>query len=433
MNTTGVNVGWDRRGFLKLTGGAMLYAGSGGLLAQTLPYRVGVGSGTDPYGATIRAIEATADWTPALTSGRRVIIKPNLVVGISASTGTITDPEVTRAIVDLALRDGASEVLIIEAGTTQAYFTECGYDFFSSYDPDGRVRLVDLATQPVILVDIPRGLAYRKMYLPALIFEPNTILVSAAKLKVHTLAQATLSMKNMFGLPPQANYLSPGRTSGRYALHDRSVNESTVDINLARPIDFAVVDGIVGMERIGPYGGDPVQMNLVVAGKNALAVDLACLAAIQLPLARVQHLQYARSLGLGPSRFDQIEMRGDTVSPRAFVQTPVIPLVTTYPKATPAIFAPNRGEATTIQYTLGQPGYVRVEIVLTSETKPDVVPVRVLRDWTAMPAGPDVLAWDGRDEAGVVLPTNRYGIRVTTKSYDFPPRLWTIGWVGVRA
>lgn len=430
------NAAVSRRDFLRGAGAALLVAESRGLYAlapSSPPFRVGVGHEPDPYAATMRAIEASTDWTPALVAGRRVVVKPNLVIGLGADTGTVTDPEVVRAIVDLALQNGAAEILIVEAGVGHAFFTECGYDFFNTYDPLARVRLVDLATEPVVLANVPGGLAYRQMYLPALLFEPDTVLVSAAKLKVHQLAQVTLSMKNLFGLPPQTHYLSPGRTAGRYALHDRSVNQSTVDINLARPIDFAVVDGIWGMERQGPYGGDPVRMDLVLAGRNAVAVDLVCLAVMGIPGARVQHLNYAVLLGLGPTSANQIELRGDSLIQRAFVPPPAIPLVQSYPRATPPMFAPGHGETTSASYSLDQAGMSRVEIVATSETNPAVVSVRNLRDWGPRPAGLEQLSWDGRDTNGTLVPPGRYGIRVTTKSFTSPNFLYTMGWVRVAA
>lgn len=435
MNTAIRKIRLKRRDFLKLTGGALLYAGGAWRLgaAPAPPYRVGIGHDSDPYGATLRAIEATTDWIPALVAGRRVIIKPNLVIGIAPDTGTVTDPEVVRAVVDLALQGGANEVLIVEAGTQQANFKACGYDFFTNYDPSGRVRLVDLAQQPVVLANVPDGLAYRQMFLPAMLFEPDSILVSVAKLKVHDLTQATLSVKNLFGLPPQTHYLAPGRTTGRYAMHDRGVNEAVVDINLARPIDFAVVDGIWGMERAGPYGGDPVRLDIVVAGQNPLAVDMVCLAAMRLPGSQVPHLQYASSLGLGPTQRSDIEMRGDNFVPTHTFLTPPTLLRVSYPRAFPPLFTPRLGESTSLEFSLAEQGLVKSEIVLTSETDSAIILVRLLRDWTARPAGPDALTWDGRDDNGALVSPGRYGVRITSKSYVAQPLLYTIGWVRVSA
>jgi uncharacterized protein (DUF362 family) len=39
---------------------------------------------------------------------------------------------------------------------------------------------------------------------------------------------------------------------------------------------FSVVDGIIGMEGNGPYAGDPVRCNIIVAGSDPVAVDAVC-------------------------------------------------------------------------------------------------------------------------------------------------------------
>lgn len=430
MNPEEAASGIGRRGFLKLSAGALSATlGSRFAAAAAPPYRVGVGHESDPYAATMRAINASQSWDPSQIAGRRVVIKPNLVQAATPESGTITDAQVVRAIVDLALQANAAEVIIIEASPDGAQFEACGYGFFSNYDANGRVRLVDLATEPVILAPVSRGLAYRALYMPAILFEPDTYLVSVAKLKVHNLAQATLSMKNLYGLPPIERYLSPPRR-GRFAIHDRSVNAATVDMNRVCPIDFAVVDGIWGMERTGPIGGDPVRMDIVVAGDNALAVDLVCLAAMKIPVADVQHLRYAAMLGFGPAAPGDIEVRGDPMTPRAFVRTPNLPLVN-YPRATPGLIVPTRGETTTVEYAVNMPCATRVEIVLATETSPALTPLRTLRNWAAQPAGSAGLVWDGFDDSGQVVPPGLYGIRVSSLGYGVNLILHAFGWVRV--
>ncbi len=424
--------GVKRREFLKLAAGTVSAGVAGPILAAAgPPYKVGVGHDEWAYAATFRAIAASGGWNPANIIGRKVIIKPNLVRAAAPQSGISTDAEVVRAVVDLALQAGAGEILIVEASPDGANFSGSGYDYFESYDPEGRVHLVDLATQPVVLATVPKPLAYRQIYMPAMLFEDNTYLISIAKLKVHNLAHATLSMKNMYGMPPIDNYISPPYR-GRFAMHDRSVNESTVDINGTRPIDFAVIDGIWGMERDGPIGGDPKRMDLVIAGDNALAVDLIGLAAMQIPVHNVQHLRYATLMGFGPTVPGDIEVRGDSISPQAFLQTPRLPMVS-YPRPLPVVFAPARGQKTTIRYGVDLPCATRVEIVLASETSPTLTPVRTLREWTGQAAGAVTLDWDGYDNAGTVVPSGVYGIRISSVGFDTNRVLHAFGWVRVVA
>ncbi len=425
----------DRRQFLRLAGGALVGAGTARLPgpgspqpASTPPYIVGVGHDSDPYAATQQALAAPgAAWNPAQVAGKRVVIKPNLVQPELPETGVTTDPEVVRAVVDRALADGATSVVIVETGPDGANFSACGYDDFNTYDP--RVSLLDLAAEETTLVPFAGGTAYGAIFMPSLLLAPDTFLISAGKLKVHNHTQATLAVKNLFGLPPADAYTSPPRI-GRFAMHDRSVNQAAIDINLARPADFALVDGIWGLEGIGPYGGTPVQTDLVLAGHNALAVDYVCLAAMSIPAARVLHLRLASAVGLGPTGPGQISVVGDTFSPVAFAMPDFLP-VSLPARATPYAFQPSIGGTTTITATLVRQALVRVEVVRASATDPTLPPVRTLLDWTVRQTGPITTVWDGRDDAGSLVAPGSYGLRVAARNPITYAALYSFGWTRV--
>ena len=175
-----------RRHFLQLAGSGLVWAA----VARQQPvsaagYRVGLGHMTDPYVATLRAVQASGEWPAGEISGRKVVIKPNLVFPMTTETGVTTDPEVVRALVDLSLEAGAVQVRIVEGGIDGACFSACGYDFFDSYDPDGRVSLADLSQEPTVLAKVPQGMAYHWIHMPELLFGDDVFFISAAKLKTH--------------------------------------------------------------------------------------------------------------------------------------------------------------------------------------------------------------------------------------------------------
>lgn len=401
-----------RRQFLKLS--------AAGLLAAAIPwpvrassattYRVGVGRSTDGYAATLRAISASAEWSPGLVAGRTVLIKPNLVAAATPESGVVTDPQVVRAVVDLALAAGAAQIKIVEGYPGGSNFSACGYDFLQDYGGSGRVSLVDLDSQPVLLTPVNGGLAYRQIYMPEMVLAPDTYLISVAKLKCHAEALATLATKNVFGLPPIGHY-KPPQENGRFVMHYRGVNQATVDINLARPIDFAVVDGIWGMEGYGPLGGTPVQMNMVVAGANAVAVDRVCLDAMRVPQSGVQHLTYAARQGLGPADLDGVQIHGDSLTPVSFA-LPFYPPRVEMPLLDLPVFHPAGGQQTTASFSFSRACVYRAEVVTTSETSIDVTRVRLLRDWAGTLAGSATVQWDGRDDQGALVAPGLYTVRI---------------------
>ena len=376
-------------------------------------------------------MEASGEWPDDAIAGHTVIIKPNLVTGHTADTGVTTDPQVTRALVDRALESGSSQVLIVESGGNGANFSSTGYDFLASYHPN--VALVDLADWPVGLFQVARGMAYRWLYLPTPLMDPNAVFISAAKMKTHVEALATLSLKNLFGLPNWKYYREPGNPSrGRFAMHNRSVSQTTIDLNLARPIHYAVVDGVWAMEGRGPVGGSPVKMDVVVAGSNALAVDQVCLEAMAIPQNAVQHIWYGMAKGLGPLDASAIDIVGDRLPTREF-DLPYVPPVVYVPQIIPRIFSPNSGQSIDITYWIDRDSSARVEVVRTSDIRPwRESHVRTLHDWAEVLTGDQVLTWDGRDDNGNIVPPGRYTVRVRAHAPRWTPRdSYAVNWVTV--
>jgi uncharacterized protein (DUF362 family) len=396
----------NRRRFLQATTGA---AAGLALLDQVdaaAAYRVGVGSSDDPYVATTRAIGASNQW-PSM-AGKTVIIKPNLVNAAAPNTGATTDPQAVRAVVDKALAAGAARIRIVEYANGTNKWTSCGYDIFANYD--SRVSIADLGGLPLTFVSVPRGMAYLSVYLPSMLVASDVVFISVAKLKTHVNAVATLATKNLFGLPPIEPYQNSS-VRGRFAMHDRGVAHATVDLNIARPVHYAVVDGVVGMEGDGPLAGTPKRMNLAFAGLNAIAVDRVCLLAMDVPQERVQHLDYAARKRMGPANLSEIEIAGDGFTPSRFKPATAQPLIE-YPQQNPYTIVPSKGATTTITYGLDAPCSVRVEITRNEDRRPAVQVVRTLHNWTNKQAGTHQLVWDGRDNNGNILPVGTYVVRV---------------------
>ena len=199
-----------------------------------------------------------------------------------------------------ALEAGAAKILIVEGGVgiPPANFAACGYSGFANYA--SRVQLMDFGAQPLSLVRVPNGLTYYLMYVPTPIIQSDLVFISAAKMKTHASVVATLSMKNLFALPSPSKYLAPPGSLARQGCHLRGVDEVIVDINLLRPISFAVIDGVWGLEGNGPLSGQPVARNLVLAGANPVALDLVALEVMEITQP-VAYLAYAASKGLGPT------------------------------------------------------------------------------------------------------------------------------------
>lgn len=399
-----------RRSFIQ-----SLAAGSATLAAQSGPaYAVGVGYSSDPHEAASRALSASGQF-PASLAGRTVVIKPNLVWTAISSTGTTTDPQVVLAIVELCIAAGATQILIVEAFPPgkSPYWSTLGYDVvFQSYP---QVQLVDLRSGNYFPAKVPGGgYAYQHLWVPELVMQPNTFFISAAKMKTHVHAVVSLSMKNLYGLGYETAYAVTGQLA-RQDMHYRGVDLSIMDVNRVRPVDFAVIDGVWGMQGQGPLRGTPVATNVVLAGQNPVATDRVALDVMQIGQAAVPHLLYAAAAGLGPSDSNSVTLKGDNFISQHFTPA-VTPPVLWKPSSNPASISISAGQQTTITYRTRSICYTRVEIIHDSDATPGVQLVRTLQDFTQIATETNSLTWDGSSDAGTAVAPGNYLVRVQARA-----------------
>ena len=198
-------------------------------------------------------------------------------------------------------------------------------------------------------------------------FRDCDVFVSLTKLKDHTTAGVTLSMKNCFGNIPTTIYGdhtakdAPDELphSGRNRVfHDGArqpaslaapevdpasprhegyrIPRVVVDICAARPIDLAIIDGIESMGGTeGPWsGGEGCHPGVLVAGTNCVNTDAVATAVMGYdPMARAgespfrtcdNFLELAEGVGLGTRDLKQIEVAGTPIREARFDFAPMI-------------------------------------------------------------------------------------------------------------
>lgn len=240
--------------------------------------------------------------------GKTVLLKPNFV-GFDPLGMVNTHPAVVSAVRETFLRLGASAVLIGEGPAldrdTQAVLESIRLREYSG--PLSRI-FVDLNVDDVECVAL-RTHASRlsELYLPKTVLGVD-FLVSMPKMKTHHWAGVTLSLKNMFGVVPGSCYGWP-----KNVLHWAGIDPAILDINAAVRPDFAIVDGIVGMEGNGPIQGQPKECGTLVLGDDPVAVDATCARIMGLLPEKIDYLARAATL-LGHIRPEQIEQLGESIS-----------------------------------------------------------------------------------------------------------------------
>ena len=244
---------------------------------------------------------------------KTVLLKPNLV-GLDPLGVMNTHSAVIAATRECFLRLGAAQVFvgdgpamdrdteaIIESVRLREYLGPLGNTFVDlNVDDVERIRLQTHASR------------LRELYLPKTALGVD-LLVSMPKLKTHHWAGVTLSLKNMFGIVPGSCYGWP-----KNVLHWAGIDRAILDINAAARPDFAIVDGIVGMEGNGPVQGTPKGSGVLVFGNDPVAVDATCCRVMGLVPERVKYLSRAGTF-LGHLQTNKIQQLGESI---ASVRTP---------------------------------------------------------------------------------------------------------------
>ena len=241
-------------------------------------------------------------------TGKTVLLKPNLV-GLDPLGIMNTHPAVIAAARESFLRLGAETVLIGDGPAmdrdTQAIIESVRLREFGG--PLARV-FVDLNVDDVERVPLrTRASRLKELYLPKTVCGVD-FLVSMPKLKTHHWAGVTLSLKNMFGVVPGSCYGWP-----KNALHWAGIDRAILDINAAVRPDFAIVDGIVGMEGNGPIQGTPKPCGALILGDDPVAVDSTCARVMGLLPEKIDYLARAGTL-LGHLAEEKITQLGESVA-----------------------------------------------------------------------------------------------------------------------
>ena len=247
------------------------------------------------------------DYKSALAGYDTVLIKVNFITDKTWDTGATTDPIVVEAIIK-KLEDLHVKVYVVESDATITN-ADRAFEATGMKDMCSRngVEWINLRyVEDMVKLDVPNGEVLKSIAVPRLVTE--SAVISAAKLKTHVNTTVTLGMKNMFGLLPD-------KFKGKY--HMKGISNVVVDINTVLKPALTVIDGFVGMEGRGPIDGTPVQMNLIIAGKDVVATDATAARVMGFNPYEIKDIRRAFEKGLGSSEAQIMGEKLETVT-RAF-------------------------------------------------------------------------------------------------------------------
>jgi len=262
--------------------------------------KVAIVKGANPVEATVKALELLgSDVDGVLSEKKPILIKPNYLNSKHPSTGVTTDSRVIEGVVKF-LKERKMEEIVIGEGSGFA-------DTFKAFKVAGvdnvaeryGVKLVDLNEDEFVEVSPSNPLSLKRIRVAKTALE--SIIISVPKLKLHRQAAVTLSLKNMMGA-----------LASKGTMHMGSLSENIADLASVLKPSIAVIDGIIAGEG-HENSGKPVEMNLVIAGTDPVAVDAVGAAVMGIEPTEVKHLVLAEKKGLGTCQLEKITVLGENI------------------------------------------------------------------------------------------------------------------------
>ena len=211
-----------------------------------------------------------------VTTGTRVLLKPNLLSGRSAEHLACTHPLLVAAVAEWFVEQGAQ----VAIGDSPAFGTAKGVM---------RSIGIEKALEglPVELMNFDQSTTVRlaggvRVNVAAAALECD-MLINLPRVKAHSQFYMTLAVKNYFGTV--VGFQKP-LWHLRYGDREEMFASHLVDLLKVLPGGLTVIDGIVAMHCTGPVSGQPYSLGLLGGALNPVSIDTALLKVLELDLKK---------------------------------------------------------------------------------------------------------------------------------------------------
>ena len=246
---------------------------------------------------------------------KQLIIKPNMVVTNKPLCATHVDA--MRALLEFLKPIYKGQIIIAESSSSVN--SSDGFKAYGYLDlaKEFNLKFVDINSEsigtPVYILD--RNLHLDKIQASNVLTDPNSYVISISRLKTHNSVVMTGAIKNLAMAAP----LNPGAVNGskpisyKRNMHSGGSRFLHYNMFLMTPYvmpDFAIIDGLEGMEGNGPIGGTPVDHKIAMASFDPVAMDSMAARLMDIPLENVGYLNYLAAAGMGNIDRDKIDIVG---------------------------------------------------------------------------------------------------------------------------
>lgn len=245
-------------------------------------------TGASPYEITQRAVAELGGMKRFIARGDVVMVKPNIGWNRTTEQAACTNPEVLRAVIELAFAAGAKKVVVMDNTCHKAEdcYQRSGIETMAR-QAGAEIRFSD---ENRLVVHDFKGEFLGKWPVYRDHLEVDKF-INVPILKHHGSSGLTIAMKNLFGIL--------GGNRGK--LH-RDMGENIADLANSFRCHLVVVDAWRVLTRNGPVGGrlsDVEERRTVIASPQIMHADVAAAALFGRDARQIEFLQAAHARKMG--------------------------------------------------------------------------------------------------------------------------------------
>jgi len=235
-----------------------------------------------------------------VTGDTKILLKPNMLSRSAPEKAVTTHPAVVDAVITVLEELGAKgeNIIIADSGggpsnpaLHAASYKTCGFSdvatrhgasVYTKYETvtvktDGRIVKEFELLAPVVNSDI---------------------VINLPKFKTHVMTGMSCAVKNLFGCVPGLK-----KAEFHMRFPDKE-NFARMIVDLCETVKptLTIVDAITAMEGDGPSGGTPLQLGMLMAGKNPYYIDLAVCSMMGFDMSQPPIMAEIIKRGLSPAK-----------------------------------------------------------------------------------------------------------------------------------
>lgn len=214
--------------------------------------------------AVIRLLAPFGGMANFVRPGQSVLLKPNLVRACKPGAPTHTNPQVFRAVAELALECGARVKAGDSPGLGSARKVAENAGIAPVADEMG-IEIIEFTPRDIFCEER----RFKKLTIAAELLDADVV-INLPRLKTHGQMLLTAAVKNLFGA-----VVGPRKFEWHYRAGENKLAFARMIYEICMAVRPAlhILDAVVAMDGLGPTSGRPNPTGFLAAGTDPVAID----------------------------------------------------------------------------------------------------------------------------------------------------------------